>query len=60
MPELPEVETIARALQNGGRSGESIAGRTVRSAQLLWARTLAHPDAQEFAARLPGQRVLSV
>lgn len=60
MPELPEVETIVRALRDGGRGGPSIVGRQVQSVQLLWARSLAEPQRELFEARLPGQRVESV
>nr|QCO92852.1 hypothetical protein [uncultured bacterium] len=60
MPELPEVETIVRALRDGGRGGPSIIGRQVQSVELLWARTLAEPQRKLFEARLPGQRVQGV
>lgn len=60
MPELPEVETIARSLQLGGRGQPSIRGRVIISAQLLWSRTLAEPGKAEFLKRLPGQRVEEV
>lgn len=60
MPELPEVETIARALRQGGRGGETILDRKVCEAHLLWERTLAVPDRQTFTGRLPGQSVLGV
>ena len=60
MPELPEVETIVRALRDGGRDGPSIVGRTVRGAELGWERTVAMPDAQGFIAGLIGQRVEGV
>ncbi|HWQ04016.1 MAG TPA: bifunctional DNA-formamidopyrimidine glycosylase/DNA-(apurinic or apyrimidinic site) lyase [Longilinea sp.] len=60
MPELPEVETIVRALRDGGRGGPSILGKHVRSADLLWERTLAEPQRPLFEARLPGQVVLNV
>lgn len=60
MPELPEVETIVRALRDGGRGGLSILGKQVQSAELMWQRTLAEPDSQLFLARLPGQQVLEV
>jgi formamidopyrimidine-DNA glycosylase len=60
MPELPEVETIARSLQQGGRGQHSITGRVVLSARLSWARTLAEPGKAEFLKRLPGQRVEQV
>jgi formamidopyrimidine-DNA glycosylase len=55
MPELPEVETIRRALLWGGRDGPSIVGRRILGAHLLWERTLATPLPEEFLERLPGQ-----
>ena len=60
MPELPEVETIARALREGGRDGEAIIGRQISSTQVLWARTLAEPDVPTFEARIQGQQVQAV
>lgn len=57
MPELPEVETIVRALQHGGRGCQPLPGRQVESAHLLWGRTLAEPSETEFLRRLPGQTV---
>jgi formamidopyrimidine-DNA glycosylase len=60
MPELPEVETIARALKEGGRGGQPIIGLTVKGVQLLWLRTLASANEDQFAARLVGQQVLDV
>lgn len=57
MPELPEVETIVRALQAGGRGGQPLPGRRVSSASLLWGNTLAAPSAAEFLQRLPGQTI---
>jgi formamidopyrimidine-DNA glycosylase len=60
MPELPEVETIVRALRQGGREGPSLPGRTIHSASLLWQRSLAEPAPAEFCQRLPGQTVKSI
>lgn len=60
MPELPEVETIVRALRNGGRGGPSIVGKQIQSVELLWDRTLAEPDRENFEVRLPGQLVTGV
>ncbi len=60
MPELPEVETIARALRIGGRDGEPIIDRQVCAIHLMWDRTLAKPDPQSFANRLIGQKVTGV
>jgi formamidopyrimidine-DNA glycosylase len=51
VPELPEVETIVRSLQ------PAIAGETITSAGILWARTLAAPTIQELYDRLPGQTI---
>ena len=60
MPELPEVETIVRALQQGGREGPAVLGRRLQSADLLWERTLAQPSVGEFIRRVPGQVVEGV
>ena len=54
MPELPEVETIVRALRRapgdehiaGNRPGPSLLGRRISAAALLWVGTLAWQDAQ--------------
>lgn len=54
MPELPEVETIARSLRT------ELVGKTIRSAELRWARTLAAPSANQFRARVQGQPVVGV
>jgi formamidopyrimidine-DNA glycosylase len=54
MPELPEVETIARALR------PELVGRTILSADLLWPRTLAAPSPAEFAQCIAGQQILSI
>lgn len=60
MPELPEVETIVRALQQGGRDGPPLLGRRLLTADLLWDRTLAQPSAVEFISRVPGQVIEGV
>lgn len=58
MPELPEVETIVRALRSGGREDQpSILGRRLAGGLVLWPRTLVEPGAEEFNSRLAGQRV---
>lgn len=54
MPELPEVETIARKLR------PELVGRTVKKADLLWSRTLAEPGPGEFHERVVGQQVETV
>jgi len=61
MPELPEVETIVRALRIGGRQGgPSILGRRFSGSVLLWPSTLVEPPGSEFASWLKGQRVEGV
>lgn len=60
MPELPEVETIARALKFGGRGGDPILGYSIRGAHLLWERTLAYSEPPGFLARIRGQAIVDV
>ncbi len=60
MPELPEVETIARALREGGRGGPALLGRRIRGARLFWTRTLAAPGPRGFHARIRGQGIRGV
>jgi formamidopyrimidine-DNA glycosylase len=50
MPELPEVETIIRKLNQAG-----LPGKIVQSASLFWPRTLAQPDYEQLQQRLAGQ-----
>ena len=54
MPELPEVETIARSLR------PVLVGKTVLAADLFWARTLATPSPGVFKQRIVGQEIRGV
>lgn len=54
MPELPEVETIARTLR------PALLGKTILSADLRWPRTLAAPSPAVFKKRLKGQQIESI
>ena len=54
MPELPEVETIARTLS------PVLTGKTFLSVDLRWRRTLAAPSPVTFKKRLIGQRIESI
>jgi formamidopyrimidine-DNA glycosylase len=54
MPELPEVEMVARHLR------VLTVGRTITRAQLLWSRTAPENTARQFAARLKGGRIEAV
>jgi formamidopyrimidine-DNA glycosylase len=55
MPELPEVETVARDLQRW------IAGARIDDAEVRWERTIRHPlPADRFVAELRGAAIRSV
>src|SRR5688572_9067358 len=54
MPELPEVETIARKLK------PQLLGKTIQDARLRWPRTLAFPAARKFNALIKGQVIQDV
>jgi formamidopyrimidine-DNA glycosylase len=54
MPELPEVETIARSLRPG------LTGRTILGAEVRWARSVASPSVRLFKRRIQGQTILHV
>jgi formamidopyrimidine-DNA glycosylase len=57
MPELPEVETIARLLREGGQEQPALVGRYILGAKVLWERTLAEPSAEEFERRVLKQEI---
>jgi len=54
MPELPEVETVARGLHG------CLPGATITGAAVYWPRTIARPALDEFQVRIVGRRVESV
>jgi formamidopyrimidine-DNA glycosylase len=54
MPELPEVETIARALS------PELVGEEITSVRLFWKRTLATPSAAQFERGVVGQSIVEV
>ena len=54
MPELPEVETIARKLR------PELVGKSITKADLLWSRTLATPTPAEFKKQIRGQEIKAV
>lgn len=55
MPELPEVETVARDLKEAG-----LIGRRITGAHVYWTRTIDRPSVAEFRQRLIGQQVEDV
>jgi len=60
LPELPEVETICKALRLGGRGAPSIVGWQIERAEVLWQKTLAKPGLVEFLQRIEKQQVMDV
>lgn len=54
MPELPEVETIARSLR------PDLTGTEILDADVRWSRTLATPSLKKFKEQIRGQRILDV
>ena len=55
MPELPEVETIRRVLTTGTSVDKALPGATISGCWVLWAKTIAYPDAKSFASMVTGQ-----
>jgi formamidopyrimidine-DNA glycosylase len=60
MPELPEVETIARALHCGKNGICPIVGKQVAKTHLLWKRSLANSTERKLKKHLIGQMIQSV
>jgi formamidopyrimidine-DNA glycosylase len=54
MPELPEVETVARLI------APRLIGRSVRSVESLWLRTLGGASLEEFERDVVGARIVRV
>ena len=54
MPELPEVETIARTLR------PQLIGRKILQADVRWARTVAMPSVKKFREQIKGQKIVAV
>lgn len=56
MPELPEVETVARELRDGSNGrGPSVVGRRIVRVTVNWPRHIARPAPADVQQRLPGQ-----
>src|SRR5512136_1428975 len=54
MPELPEVETIARSLR------PELIGMKILAADVRWARTIAMPSVRRFKQLIQGQVIRDV
>jgi len=58
MPELPEVETIARSLRESrGEYQPGILGCRIAAVDVRWARTLANLKPDQFSTRIAGKTV---
>lgn len=60
MPELPEVETIARKLREGCGLEPPIVGRTILAVEIRWPRHISLPESSAFAAQAEGQTIHSI
>ncbi len=60
MPELPEVESIANRLRKGSDEHPSLVGMRIRSAQVLWQRSVAHPSPELFSRQLQGHTIRTI
>lgn len=70
MPELPEVETIVRSLNNPARGSFShpqnlrsrpgVVGRIISTCTVHWQRTVAEPDVPTLQERISGQTIQKI
>jgi formamidopyrimidine-DNA glycosylase len=60
MPELPEVETIARCLREGSAEQFSIIQHQIVKVKLLWRRTLATPEPSKLSSLLRGRTIAGI
>lgn len=60
MPELPEVETIARDLRTGADGKPPLPGRKIEDVEMSWPRHIAEPSPDAFRRRVKGRRFQAV
>ncbi|MGB8252792.1 MAG: bifunctional DNA-formamidopyrimidine glycosylase/DNA-(apurinic or apyrimidinic site) lyase [Anaerolineaceae bacterium] len=60
MPELPEVETIARSLREGTAEQPSILNYKIEQVKLFWQRTLAEPAPAKLSRLIKGRKITDV
>ena len=60
MPELPEVETVARDLRRRLLPDAGSAGPVITGARVTWARTLRDGDPASFASGITGRRIEAI
>ncbi|EPH96855.1 DNA-formamidopyrimidine glycosylase [Enterococcus faecalis 13-SD-W-01] len=54
MPELPEVETVRKGLE------QLVSGKTIHHVQILWPRIIEQPESAIFEAQLAGETIESI
>lgn len=59
MPELPEVESVARRLREG-LGAPALVGHTIQRASVLWPREIGNMDPQRFEQEMAGLRVREI
>jgi len=60
MPELPEVESIARRLREGVDQCPSLLGIRISTATLHWQRCLVTPNRDQFLSRIQQQEIVKI
>jgi formamidopyrimidine-DNA glycosylase len=60
MPELPEVETIARTLRDGKGDSPPVIDKTITGVEVFWDRSIETPASSEFKTRIIGQQIKEV
>lgn len=60
MPELPEVESVARSLVTGQGATTGIVEQSIARAVVSWHKSVATPSPTAFKRRIKGQAVLGV
>lgn len=60
MPELPEVETIARTLRLGYQEKPALIGMSVSAVQVLWPGSIAVPQPAQLVERMKGQVIQAI
>ena len=57
MPELAEVETIARILAKGDVQTPSLIGQKIVGTSVFWTKTVAEPELETFQSAIKDQTV---
>jgi len=60
VPELPEVETLARNLRRGSAGVPPLPGRSIRDVTIRWPRHIARPDPASFRTAIQGRTIRDV